>query len=427
MTNDQDNAGCLKLACLAGAPFILRGKEIKTYRNGLGADATPSVYSENTMPFIVECPLVANGNFGCMTKTGKGYGLIALMGDVNAAEGVFGPCGNVLVGGTTDCRELVLQKSAEPRRIGYTTTPNWATLTKYFTELIVAKGGVINVSAQETANTAAGGIWIDKGGAVNVTGRWDWTTTENEHQVNGLLDLSAATVGGDAAQGYFGTGRVRIGATDGTAAVRFGEGVTLETTAADWGTMPIEMTSGFTISNRTDWTYAVPGGIRVTGPGHALTVYVAKDTVTTIETGVDGYDFDIVKLGEGKLVLNGNADGLKRGTLDIRGGTVAFDGALKVRTLVSAVGTALAFGATDGVTASLFVDDDVDLSNLTFKSAAGDDPAQAGFQTVITVPWDCEFAGTPALDGVRLRAVVNADGSKTLQAKATRGLLLLFR
>ena len=428
VTNDTANAQALKLACMGGAPFILRGNKIKTFRTGLGPDAAIAVFSQSPFPFIVECPLEANGDFGCNSQysDSKAQGMVALMGAVDASQGKFGPSGCIVVGNTLDCRELVFQTAKFNTPYSYG-DPGWSWVKKNFTELIVLKGGTINVSAQETANTVTGGLWIDKGGTVNVTGAWNWNTSTNEHQVNGLLDLSAATVGGDAAQGYFGTGRVRIGTTDGTADVKLGEGITLETTAANWGTMPIEMTSGFTISNKTDWTYAVPGGIRVTGPGHALTVYVAKDTVTTIETGVDGYDFDIVKLGEGKLVLNGNVDGLKRGTLDIRGGTVAFDGALKVRTIVSAPGTTLAFGSTNGVTASLFVDDDVDLSNLTFRSAAGDNPAQTGYQTVVTVPWDCEFAGAPTVDGVKLRTVANADGSKSLQAKATRGLLLLFR
>lgn len=220
VTNDVDNAKCLKLGCVAGAPFIIRGdKAVCPQRKGLGNGDAAGIASSSIFPFVVECPVVANVNLICRTDQGSSYGFVALKGDVDAKNGVFGASGNIVVGGKVECRDLMIQQAAQHIKIGY---PAWVNVWTNFTELTVLAGGKIYASAQAITNTAAGSIWIDRGGLVSVVGDWTCNTAANEHQVNGLLDLSSATLRGDATQGYFGSGVVRVSATDAPTARRCG-------------------------------------------------------------------------------------------------------------------------------------------------------------------------------------------------------------
>ena len=218
--------------------------------------------------------------------------------------------------------------------------------------------------------------------------------------------------------------------TDGTAGaqMRLGEGLTLAPATANWGTMPIDMTSDLTISNATDWTYGVVGGLEVSGPGHKLTVDGAG--TTTFATAISGYDFDICKKGEGALVLDEAANGLARGTLDLQAGTVAFKKPQGIGRFAFKPGATIALGSSNGTLASLTVTDDVDLDGLTLKAAddAAEELMRKDWTTVLTVPWGFTLSGAPTVGyDVKLRARANADGSMSLQAKLKNGLMLIFR
>lgn len=443
ITNDQADTLLFRLRVASGtkdsdrnkaAPFIIRGNPIKVSATDEGANS--GVRTDSVFPFICEAPIVATGSkLGLLTDCGGGgnnnqpRGQVVLKGGVTFASGggCLVPSGFITLGGTSVCGDLKMAESLITYYNAYRSS-NDRDYTRR-TELTILKGGSLTVQNQTTVNSATSSLWIAKGGQVKVCGAWNWETAENEHQVNGLLDLDA-TVGGSATQGYFGTGVLKVKVTDGTAGakMRLGEGLTLAPATANWGTMPIDMTSDLTISNATDWTYGVAGGLEVSGPGHKLTV----DGVgtTTFATAISGYDFDICKKGEGALVLDEAANGLARGTLDLQAGTVAFKKPQGIGRFAFKPGATIALGSSNGTLASLTVTDDVDLDGLTLKAAddAAEELMRKDWTTVLTVPWGFTLSGAPTVGyDVKLRARANADGSMSLQAKLKNGLMLIFR
>ncbi|MDE3276741.1 MAG: hypothetical protein PUJ80_12080, partial [Verrucomicrobiota bacterium] len=435
ITNDLEKAYArLIYADYKSAPFILRGNPIVVSCTDCAPYASSaSVMSVSDYPFVMEALLVTTGNrLGLTHKHGSRGGIALKSGfafdpDKQPTPGQVVPSGFITLGGSSVCGDLKFEHAITPYCVAYRSGNDRDYSTR--TELTILKGGSLTVQNQTTVNSATSSLWIAKGGQVKVCGAWNWETAENEHQVNGLLDLDA-TVGGSATQGYFGTGVLKVKVTDGTAGakMRLGEGLTLAPATANWGTMPIDMTSDLTISNATDWTYGVAGGLEVSGPGHKLTVDGAG--TTTFATAISGYDFDICKKGEGALVLDEAANGLARGTLDLQAGTVAFKKPQGIGRFAFKPGATIALGSSNGTLASLTVTDDVDLDGLTLKAAddAAEELMRKDWTTVLTVPWGFTLSGAPTVgDDVKLRARANADGSMSLQAKLKNGLMLIFR
>lgn len=417
------------------APFIFRGNPIKVSAVDEGSNS--GIRTESTFPFICEAPIVATGaKLGLATMCGGGgnnnlpRGQVVLKGGVTFASGggCLVPQGFITLGGTSVCGDLKMAESLVTYYNAYR-SGNDRDYTRRG-ELTILKGGSLTVQNQTTVNSATSSLWIAKGGQVKVSGSWNWETAENEHQVNGLLDLDA-TVGGGATQGYFGTGVLKVKVTDGTdgAKMRLGEGLTLAPTTANWGTMPIDMTSDLTISNATDWTYAVQGGLEVSGPGHKLTVDGAG--TTTFATAVSGYDFDICKKGTGTLALDENANGLARGTLDLQAGTIVFKKPQGIGRFAFKSGATIALGSSNGQIAALTVKDDVNLTGLTLKVAddATAELMKEDWTDLLTVPWGFELTGEPTFAGadIKWRPHQNADGSTSLQGKVRKGLVLIVR
>ena len=299
---------------------------------------------------------------------------------------------------------------------------------RFWTEVMLKPGCAMTVTAQESANNASAILAIMTNATLTVNGPWTWNETNTEHVIRGTLALNG-TVGGDAVQGYFGKGTLEVKTTDGTAGgkLRIGEGLALEPTSADWGTMPLEVTDDATIRNVLDcWTYSVSAGIPVARPGHTLAF---DGTGTTIVQGpISGHDIVVSKKGSGTLVLDGASEGLANSTLDVSAGAFAWTGVQKLGALRVARGATLKAWASNGAIAALEVAGDVDLSGVKIELADEDaQVAASSWTSLLTVPAGAHVSGEPVVDGIRLRLVANAQGGTDLQAKVVRGMLLIVR
>lgn len=435
ITNDLEKAYAYSIyADIKSAPFIIRGNPVVVKSaNCAPNDSSASVMSVAEYPFIMEAQLVATGNRLGLTHKNGSRGGIALKGGfafdpvAQPTPGQLVPSGFITLGGTSVCGDLKMEHAITPYYIAYRAHADRDYSKR--SELTIMKGGSLTVQNQTTVNASTASLWIAKGGRMKVSGTWNWNDVANEHQVDGILDLDA-TVGGNATQGYFGSGTLKVKTTDGSAgaSMRLGEGLTLAPASANWGTMPIDMTSDLVISNAADWTYGVAGGLEVSGPGHRLTVDCAG--TTTFATAITGYAFDICKRGPGALVLDEVADGLARGTLDIQGGRVVFRKPQSIERFAFGSGATIAVGSSNGQVASLTVRDDVDLDGLTLTTADSGtaELMRQDFVTILSVPWGFELSGEPTFAGdAKWRVRQNADGSTALQAKVLGGFMMIVR
>lgn len=435
ITNDLEKAYAYSIyADIKSAPFIIRGNPVVVSSvNCAPNESGASVMSVAEYPFIMEAQLVATGNRLGLTHKHGSRGGIALKGGfafdpvAQPTPGQLVPSGFITLGGTSVCGDLKMELAITPYVIAYR-----AHLDRDYSrrsELTIMKGGSLTVQNQTTVNATTASLWIARGGQMKVSGTWNWDDVPNEHQVDGILDLDA-TVGGNATQGYFGSGTLKVKTTDGSAgaSMRLGEGLILAPSSANWGSMPIDMPSDLVISNAADWTYGVAGGLEVSGPGHRLTVDCAG--TTTFATAITGYAFDICKRGPGALVLDEVADGLARGTLDIQGGRVVFRKPQSIERFAFGSGATIAVGSSNGQVASLTVRDDVDLDGLTLTTADSGtaELMRQDFVTILSVPWGFELSGEPTFAGdAKWRVRQNADGSTALQAKVLGGFMMIVR
>ena len=436
VTNDVDNCKALHLSYLNNAaPYIIRGKPLTLTRADVGP-ASAAVMSSGEFPFVVECKLIsgaASGDLG--TTVMNANGLIALKGGFSASAR-FVPSGTTVIGGDCTCAQLVITNSSKQLLIGdYRTiipNPEYKRYYQNYTELTVAKGGRLTVSAQQEANSCTGSLWIAAGGEARVSGVWEWNDYSAEHQVDGVLDLDA-TVCGNASQGYYGSGLLKVKTTDGSggASLDFGEGLVLAPSSSAWGTMPLRFHDRATISNATDWTYAVASGLVAGSPGAWLVVDGAG--TTTIDASIVGVACNLEKRGSGTLRLAGDAPGLAaRGcALVLRDGVFAFERPLRAFDFEASPGATLAFAVADGAVVGLFVDGDVDLEGVRLQpadAAAADAVAGRTFHPFVTVARDSVLTGTPVLPaGYAMKVVRNADDTTSLCVRKRLGVILIVK
>ena len=398
------------VAASAG-PFHVSGVAIPLSQDYAETEASGAVSSASPFPAFFELPLSsAKTTFAAIVRSDKG--MIVFRDSVSVPSGDFIPCGSVVVEGEGAV-------AAKGLRFGH----------GFYrpTILTVQKGGTVTATAQETANSEVASLWIAKTGTVDVTGDWKWNANSNEHQIDGALNVSG-NLGGDAAQSYFGEGVVKIGGTsDETTAVRIGEGVTLA--PAGWGQMKLDVVSSAKVGAQADWTYAA-ASLDVSGLD-AEVAFVGDQTIT-VDAPFVGYDFSVAKEGTGTLVLaSGVGTSLASRTASVEAGTLAWTDDAAVGELKVESGVTLAFGVkANGEPAALALGASVDLDGVTVKplDADGWTAIDAGAKTILTVPAGCEITGTPTVpEKIRLRTVINADGSMSLKAKTVKGLAIILR
>lgn len=394
-------------------PFILRGEKIELFKT-----ESPALDSESPFPFIVENELVSNQSelqvrAGCFDATDMS--VIDIRGRLSVPNGTLKPSGELVVEGAVSAADLKFQKSVGVNDGG--------ACGERDTSLRVRERGVVTVASQTSAQDVQANFWIDRGGEVVIEGPLQWNTATNDHAVFGRLCVTGA-VGGNAVQGYFGTGLVEVGSLDGAAggSVKIGEGVTLKTSGTC--SMPVEVTSKATLACGNDLVLSAP----ITVSGLGAIVCISNEACLVVQGDVVGYDFDILKRGSGTLALNG-AVSLARGHLTVESGTVAWGRAQTVGKLIAKPGVTLAFGSDAGKVSPLTLGESVNLEGVRIK-AADEDAAMAAtdFATILTVPEGALIVGQPKTDGgIKFRTVVNSDGSQSLQGKVRKGLCITVR
>lgn len=401
----------LNLNASAG-PFHLSGVAIPLSLPYSAANHEGAINNKSDFPAFFELQLSSSGNsFGAVSQSGKA--IIVFRDKVSVPNGSFVPDGSIVVEGAkgeVTAKEIHLVSGSYRPTI-----------------LTVQKGGTVTASLQETVNDAVASLWIAKNGTVDVTGDWKWNVNSNEHQIDGALNVSG-NLGGDAAQSYFGEGVVKIGGTsDETTAVRIGEGVTLA--PAGWGQMKLDVVSSAKVGAQADWTYAA-ASLDVTGLDAEVT-FIGDQTIT-VDAPFVGHDFKVAKEGAGTLVLaSGVGTSLASRAVSVEAGMFAWTDDMAVGELKVESGTTLAFGKkANGEPAALSLGASVDLDGVTVKpfDADGWTAIDAGAKTILTVPFGCSITGTPTVpEKIRLRTVVNTDGSMSLKAKTLKGMAIILR
>lgn len=423
--NDMDDLSVLSLKMLKrSAPFILKGKSLKVTDSRFAYIVPESddprldmgVSSMSQFPFIVEAEVDSDQEvLGVATAEVGGRGVVALKGGIGAPNSILMTAGTVALGGSVYVRELAISNAFT----SYRTRLDGAEASNQ-SLLMLRRDCQMVVSQQSAANAAMGSIWVNKGATMSVSGLWNWNTYSNEHQIEGLLDI-CGTIGGNASQGYYGKGVLRVQDTDGTggASLLTGDGLTVVPTGSNWGTMPLVSVYDTVISNETDWTYSALAGIAVSKPGRRLTF--AGEGTATIETAITGYDVELVKEGNGKLVLASSSPELTSSRVFVNRGVLCLNDSQSFGKLTVAPGATLEFGSTwDGLT-SLQVNHDVDLQGVKILTAK-----KTEWSTVLTVPRFCSITGTPIVAGGVHELITNADGSVSLRVRSVGGSVLIF-
>lgn len=434
MTNDVDDVAVKSLMMSvehdgysASAPMVVCGKPIRVTSTSIPTNIIggalkpmPAVSTKSAFPQTFAARIDSAESVLCAaTYNGDWRGALYFKGGIHAPNARFVPSGSIVLGGTVNVADF------NPTNCfaGYRTRRQSPYGLRYWTEVMLKPGCEMTVSGQTSANAADVELAIMTNASMTVNGPWAWNETNTEHLVNGLLHLNG-TVGGNAVQGYFGTGTLKVKTTDGAngGKLRIGEGLTLEPAAADWGSMPIEITDDATILNNLgSWTYEVAAGIPISRPGHSVTF--DGTGATTVAGPISGYDIRVVKKGTGTLVL---ADGneLTNSTVEVASGTLKVTADQSLGALRVAPGATLSFGSNGASLASVAVSDDVDLSGVGLKVANG---AVEGWTRVLSVPSGASITGEPVVNGLSVRLVAGAQGGSDLQVMKIRGTRVFFR
>lgn len=431
MTNDVDDVAVLSLIMSvehagyqASAPMVVCGKPIRVTSTNITPDISgsklPAVFTKSGFPQTFAARIDSTESVMCAaTYNGDRRGALYFKGGIHAPNARFVPSGSIILGGTVNVADF------NPTNcfVGYRTRRVSPYGLRYWTEVMLKPGCEMTVSGQTSANAADVELAIMTNASMTVNGPWTWNETNTEHLVNGLLHLNG-TVGGNAVQGYFGTGTLKVKATDGAngGKLRIGEGLTLEPAAADWGSMPIEITDDATILNTLgSWTYEVAAGIPISRPGHSVT-FDGTGT-TTVAGPISGYDITVVKKGTGTLIL---ADGneLTNSTVEVASGTLKVTADQSLRALRVAPGATLSFGSNGASLASVAVSDNVDLSGVGLKVA---NDAAEEWTRVLSVPNGASITGEPVVNGLSVRLVAGAQGGSELQVRKIKGTRVFFR
>lgn len=393
----------------AAGPFHLSGVEIPIAQAYDGTVNGGGVNNSSAFPAFFEINFSsAKDSFATITKSANAINVFR--GGVSVPNGAFVPDGAIVVegeNGAVTARDLVLGPGFYRRTI-----------------LTVQKGGTVSATAQTATNNAAASLWIAENGTVSIAGDWVWNDNENEHQVDGALNVSGS-LGGSAAQGYFGSGVVKVGGTtDDTTAVRIGEGVTIS--PAGWGAMKLDAVSSAKVGAQADWTY---GAASFDVSGLDAQVSFVGDRTITVAAPFVGRDFSLAQQGSGRLVLADGSGSLSNSTVKVEAGALAWTADQTVGKLALEPGAALEFGMKqNGAAACLEVKDGtVDFTDVTLAAMAGA-PAVTTLTPVLVTSPDCTVVGAPTVaENMRLRAVGQSDGSTVWLVKEKQGVLMLIR
>ena len=439
VTNDVDNVAVKSLifgmeqdGYQATAPFIVRGKPIRVTSSavpvytGTKFSTHPAVSTQSSFPQTMEARIDSDESvmYVGTSASGDRRGALYFKGGISALNARFAPIGSVVLGGQVKVRDFQMQDAV----VAHVTQRASPYGRRSWTEVMLKPGCEMTVSAQESANSAVAILAIMTNATLTVNGPWTWSSTAADHVVRGTLAVNGA-VGGDAAQGYFGKGTLKVKTTDGSSGgtLRIGEGLTLVPTSADWGSMPLKVSGDATVSNDlASWTYSPPAGIVVENPGRALEFDGVGTTV--VRAPVSGHDIVVAKKGVGTLFIDCASEGLSNSVLNVSEGAFAWTGTQKLGALRAARGTTLRAVSSGGAIAALEVSGDVDLAGVRIElSGEGADCAASSWTTLLSVPAGASLSGEPVADSIRLRVVANALGGMDLQAKAVRGLIIKFR
>lgn len=410
----------------ATAPFVVRGKSIRVTNTDTPVFGSttfsklPAVFTHSPFPQTMEARIDSNEDVlhvATVTDSDR-RGALYFKGGIGAPNARFVPSGSVVLDGMVTVRDFNPTNAVK----GYVTRHTSPYGKRNWTEVMLKPGCAMTVSAQTSANCSDVILAIMTNATMTVNGSWMWNATNTEHIVRGALDLNG-TVGGDAVQGYFGCGLLKVKTTDGTAGgkLQVGEGLTLMPTAANWGSMPLEVLEDATITNALDtWTYAA-SGLSISRPGHTLTV--AGSGTTVLAAPVSGHDVVLRKEGAGTLVLAAASTGLTNSTVEVTEGALGCTADQSLGALRLAPGTGLLVDFADG--AAIDVAGDVCVDGVELRSAGGN---ADGWKDVLRVPAGAAITGTLLTnDRLRTKYVTAVDGSTTLQAKIRKGLTLIVR
>lgn len=430
VTNDVDDVS-VKSLCVGvdkssyqanTAPFIVRGKPIKVTATAISDDSA-SVITRSQMPAIFECRIDSDQTDFTVVTYGKivsrGGGAY-LKGGVSASSARFVPSGTVVLGGQVSVRDLYPTNSV----IAFQSVRGGASdSTK--TTLVLKPGCRMTVSSQTSALDRDFEMTILTNAQLTVNGPWTVSETNVEHHIKGELVLNG-TVGGNARQGYFGPGTLKVKTTDGSAGgtLAIGEDIVLAPGASSWGSMPIAVASDATISNDLAWTYSA-AGLDVEFPGKTLTI--DGSGTTELDAPVSGYDITLRKRGEGTLVLGSAENVLTNSTVEVEGGVLACAADQEVRVLRLAAGSKLAVGGGQSSVAKIAVAEEADLSGAEIVlDGESDLSGVSGWQDLVVVSAGGKIVGEPSAgQGLFTRIVEKEGGAKALQTKIRRGTLLI--
>jgi hypothetical protein len=233
---------------------------------------------------------------GGIDDTGRSFGYVAFMDELSLGKRTFSFCGDVIVGASASVGSILFN------------SPRLSDVTRA-TSLHVVDGGSMNVGMQSHDLAVAASMVVEGGGSlVFADGSFTYSEVENQHVVDGLLDIRAPFFGSvDIA--FTGTGVVNIARavapSSGASVVKLSGGVTLK--VSEWETDRI--------------TLSIPSGETATLDVEAVATGFSGGLIEV------GRDAKLVKAGLGSLKFASPVT--VDGVVDVQSGGIAVDGALK--------------------------------------------------------------------------------------------------
>lgn len=438
VTNDVDDVAVKSLVFDAlqdgyasSAPFIVRGNPIAVtcadipesvdWRNK--PSPYPAVFSASSFPQTMEARIDSIQQVICVAaaSSGERRGILYFKGGIHAPGARFVPMGTIVLGGDVAIRDF---NPADAIGVGTNTRQSSPYGKRLWTEVMLKPGCAVAVSEQTSVNSADVMLSIMTNASMTVNGPWIWNGTDTEHVIRGALVLNG-TLGGDAVQGFFGKGVLKVKTTDaaGGGRLRIGEGLTLVPTSEQWGSMPLEITDTATVSNELAcWTYSADS-LAVLRPGHTLTF--AGDGDTVLAAPVSGHDVVLRKEGSGALIMATESDGLSNSMVEITDGVFGSTSAQSFGALRMSKGTKLLVDFTSGASGAIAVSGDVSLDGVEIRSSGGDFD---GWKDVLRVSPGSDISGSPVAGGrLRIKYERLTDGSTVLKAKLKKGLSVFVK
>jgi len=318
---DEDNVNgkAFRFNTSCAAPFIIEsdcGKVITVNRSATAVNnSSSSIWSGSRYPVVFRLPVTmsaadsAGTVFAVCSDGGDNVtpssvenatvGYVAFMDSLNLGSRTFSFCGEVMIGGTATVGSLCFYE----RRINIITRA---------TALHVLRGGSLTVGSQAHEINVPAAMFVEGGGTLTFAGgAFTYSTEENEHVVDGLLDIQAPFSGSEDIS-FTGTGVVNVARavapSSGSSVVRLSGGVTLK--AAAWETDRISL--------------QVP-------VGETASIFVEDGATCSFGDLIAvGRDAKLRKTGPGPLNFSSPAS--VDGAVEVQSGTIGVVGALKEAT-----------------------------------------------------------------------------------------------